>query len=455
MTIEELKARLAELQTEATTIQNTADNEKRDLTKEEQEKLEGVFAEFEKTEKDIERRTRLQAITERTTASAGRRAAPNPVIVDNDDGSVVEVSRVDAARSTAAGRARWGWQQFGDFVVAVKDACHPSGGRVDDRLVNAPTSYGNEGIGADGGFAVPPAYRTEIMSKVTGDDQLIARCDQNDTPSNSLVVPKDETTPWGTTGIQAYWDGEASAYTQKKPALEQTTIKLNKLTALVPVTDEQLEDAPSMGRYVQRKAPEVMQFKVSDAIVRGNGAGMPLGILNSGCLVTQTKEVSQAAATILGANVIKMYSRMYAPWLSSAIWLINQDTYPQLMALNIPIKNVAGTENVGGVPVFVPPGGLAQAPHGTLLGRPIVPVQSCSTLGTVGDITFAALGQYAAVTKSQGIKADASIHLFFDYSITAFRFVFRMGGQPWWSAAISPKNGSNTLSPFVTLETRA
>jgi hypothetical protein len=41
---------------------------------------------------------------------------------------------------------------------------------------------------------------------------------------------------------------------------------------------------------------------------------------------------------------------------------------------------------VGGVPVFVPPGGCLGA-YGLLLGRPINPIEQCDTLGTVGDIT--------------------------------------------------------------------
>jgi hypothetical protein len=32
--------------------------------------------------------------------------------------------------------------------------------------------------------------------------------------------------------------------------------------------------------------------------------------------------------------------------------------------------------------------------------------------------------------------------------------VFRMHGQPWWNAAITPENGSNTLSCFVTIAAR-
>jgi hypothetical protein len=46
------------------------------------------------------------------------------------------------------------------------------------------------------------------------------------------------------------------------------------------------------------------------------------------------------------------------------------------------------------------------------------------------------------------------MHLFFDQNVTAFRFVLRMNGQPWLSAAIARKSGSNTLSHFVTCQTR-
>jgi HK97 family phage major capsid protein len=455
-TIEELKQRLADLQASAKSIQDKADVEKRDLNDEESQQLETIFADFENTEADIKRRERIAAQEAKLSATAGRRTSPEALKngKKEDEQEPAVGSRVWVPPTNKNERDRWGWKSLGDFSNAVRDACVPNG-KVDPRLQNAPTTYGSEGIGPDGGFALPPEFRAEIMQKVAGEDQLIARCDQNPISGNSLTVPKDETTPWGSAGVQAYWDGEAASYTQKKPTLESSTIKVHKLTALVPVTDELLEDAPAMGSYILRKAPEVMQFKVTDAIVNGTGAGMPLGLLNSPCVVSVAKETSQVAATVVGENVLKMFSRMYAPWRNSAVWLVNQDIEPQLGQLNIKIKNVAGTENVGGHPVYVPPGGLSAAPFGTLLGRQIVPIQSCSTLGTVGDIIFASMGQYAAVLKSGGIKADSSIHLFFDYGLTAFRFTFRMGGQPWWSAPISPKNGSNTLAPFVTLATRA
>lgn len=455
MTIEELKQRLAELQESATALQAKADAEKRDLNEEEERQLETIFADFDKTEKDIANRERIEAQQARLSASAGRRAAPNQIQNrSEEEEEEQEINRrVRAPASNKHERERWGWKNLGDFSVAVKNACK-TGGSVDPRLHNAPTTYGSEGVGPDGGFAVPPEFRTSIMEKVLGDESLLSRCDQIETSGNSVTVPKDETTPWGTAGIQAYWDGEAAQYTQKKAVLEQSTVRAHKLTALVPVTDELLEDAPALGSYVQRKAPDVIYYKVNDAILNGTGAGMPLGILGSGCTVTVSKESSQAADTVKAQNIAKMWSRMPPNWRSSAVWLVHGDVEPQLMQMGFQVTDAANANPTGAIPLYTPPGGLSALPYATLLGKPVIVTQAAQALGDKGDITFAALSQYAAVMKAGGIRADSSIHLFFDYGLTAFRFTFRMGGQPWWSSTFTAGKGSTTYGPFVNLEAR-
>jgi len=90
------------------------------------------------------------------------------------------------------------------------------------------------------------------------------------------------------------------------------------------------------------------------------------------------------------------------------------------------------------------------------MGRPVIPHESMETLGDKGDVLLADMSSYMAIRRSGGIRADVSMHLWFDYDMAAFRFTFRVGGQPWWSAPITPRSGSsNTLSPFVTLDERA
>lgn len=40
------------------------------------------------------------------------------------------------------------------------------------------------------------------------------------------------------------------------------------------------------------------------------------------------------------------------------------------------------------------------------------------------------------------------------YSESYLRFTFRGSGAPWWRAALTPRNSSITLSPYVALATR-
>ena len=105
-------------------------------------------------------------------------------------------------------------------------------------------------------------------------------------------------------------------------------------------------------------------------------------------------------------------------------------------------------------PIYVPPGGLPNAPAGTLLGRPIVVSQHCDTVGDVGDIAFVDWRMYRTITKRAGIETATSMHLYFDYGATAFRATFRVDGQPKIASAIAPAKGSNQLSPFVFLAAR-
>jgi HK97 family phage major capsid protein len=181
----------------------------------------------------------------------------------------------------------YGFRDFGDFAAAVRMAATP-GGETDGRLMAAAAStYGNESSGTDGGFAIPPDFRAAIMEKAFGEMSLISRTDQVPVAGNSLTIPTSMTTPWGSDGITAYWTGEAAAITQSKPALQNVNVRLDKLSVLVPMTDELLEDAPAMGAIVSRMAGEKIDFKVSNAIAYGNGVGQPLGFMNSPVIISQ------------------------------------------------------------------------------------------------------------------------------------------------------------------------
>jgi len=139
---------------------------------------------------------------------------------------------------------------------------------------------------------------------------------------------------------------------------------------------------------------------------------------------------------------------MYGPLRSNAVWLINQDIEPQLFTMSFEGINSS-------VPAYMPANGLAGSPYATLMGRPVIPTQACSTLGDQGDIIFADWKQYLSATRTTGIRSDVSIHLWFDYDVVAFRFVMRIGGQAWWSSDIASLKGSSDMGAFIVLDARA
>lgn len=453
-TLEEMQNRLIELSQNANNIKARAEAEKRDLSDDERKDLDQIFAAFEELEADIDRHQQLEQINAKINKPAGRQAEPN---AGGDGNPNATRAQLDGQRSRASVPAqpkdhrdtgKWGFRSQGEYLAAVVKAS-AKGSAPDPRLIaNAPTTYGQEGVGADGGFAVPPDFRTEIVKKVMGEDSLLSMTDQMTTSSNSITVPTDETTPWQSSGgIQAYWESEGGQKTQSKPQLTEKTVKANKIIALVPMTDELLQDAPSMASYVSSKAPEKIDFKVNDAILNGSGVGMPLGFLRSNALVTVPEQSGQAADTVVFQNIVNMYTRMTAAGKRRGVWIVNSDVEAQLMQMQFPGTGTA-------VPVYLPPGGLSAQPYGTLMGRPVISTEAAPALGDVGDISFVDLSQYMSVVKAGGIRQDVSIHLFFDYDLTAFRFVLRVGGQPWWNAPIARNNGLSR-SPFVTLAARA
>lgn len=430
----ELREKLANCEASSTAILAKADGEKRDLSAEEMAEIEAFGVEAENIGRQIKAREAAVKVP-----GAGRKTAADPNAAARPNGT--------GARVEANPRA--GFRSFGEFAMEVKKGSI-QGNTPDARLIQAAqTTNGNEGTGTDGGFAVPPTFRTEIWQKVMGQENLLARCAQLTTGGNSITIPKDETTPWQTSGgIQAYWEAEAAVVTASKPQLEMMNIRLAKLMALVPVSDELLEDAPGLESWLRAKAPEKMAAKVNTAIIRGTGVGQPLGILKAPCLVSVAKETSQPANTVYFANINKMWSRMWAPCRRNAVWLINQDIEPSLDAMAF---DPAATSKV---PVYLPSGGVSGEPYATLKNRPVVPIEACSSLSAQGDIILADLTQYWAITKGQDVRQDVSMHLYFDQGLQAFRFTFRVNGQPIWGKTLTPENGSNTRSCFVTLDAR-
>ncbi len=333
----------------------------------------------------------------------------------------------------------------GEFFQAVKIAgLYP--GREDSRL--KPLKFKDatgmsEGVPADGGYLLQPQVASGILERMYAIGQILSRVASDPVSGNSNAITYngvDETSRiagsrWG--GVLGYWLAEGGTFTGTKPKFRQIELKLKKVGALCYATDEQLEDTANLESWLGRVVPEELRFQAEDAIIEGDGVGKPLGIMNSPCLISVTRT---DANKVQFADVVNMYARRWAG-ISDYIWLINQDVMPQLDQLSLTV----GSD-------VVPPRFVDYGADGVMRmkGKAVLESEYCQAMGTSGDIMLASLSQYQTINKA-GIKTASSIHVQFVTDETAFRFVYRIDGEPSWHSALTPLHGSNTVSPFVVL----
>jgi HK97 family phage major capsid protein len=183
---------------------------------------------------------------------------------------------------------------------------------------------------------VPPQFAQEIFRLSLDEDSLLPLTDNVEITGNTMAFPKDETTPWGSNGIRAYWQGEAASAVTTKPVLGLATLRLKKLMALVPVTDELLDDTNALSSYLPDKIATSIRWKSNESILFGSGSGVPVGCMNATTTVTVAKESGQATQTLQPQNLAKMIARLPPGSFSRAVWIVNNDVLPALCLLVAP-----------------------------------------------------------------------------------------------------------------------
>lgn len=327
-------------------------------------------------------------------------------------------------------------------VVAIVRAYRD--GTADPRLVRTPGGA-NINDPASGGFLVETAYSQELISLAYEESLIAAQCDRRETskPLADVKIPGiDETSRADGSrfgGVLSYWGDEATLVPAKLPRFKNLKFSTRKLIGLTYGTDELLSDAPMFDVHLKRALKAEFGFKLDLAVLSGSGAGQPLGMLNSSALITVAKETGQASGTILRENVNKMWKRLPAPSRYNAVWLANEDADEQF-------------EQLGGNPGTYIPAGACGNQFPLLKGRPVLTIEQCPLVGTVGDLVLADLSKYIIV--DGGLNAMLSLHVLFDSDQALFRFTMRVDGKPGFSSPITPYNGAATRSPFVCLGAR-
>lgn len=401
-------------------------------------------------EKDIELET-----AEKEKAQAEEVAKAVKEAVEKE----VEVIKVAAVAIDHDKEEASPYENFGDFLHDVKK-CKVDNRMTEDMILYDKMQGENQkaitGMGTivntDGGYLVPEDFSTALLTQVAEQAVIVPRTAVipiNNTIKLPYIDDFDKSVSWFG-GVTVAWGSEGGTLSASKLAIKQVDLHLNKVHALCYVTDELMDDsAIALGTYLNMAAGISLAKEHDEMVINGSGAGQPLGIVNAACCISVAKTSGQTAATITNANILKMWMRQVNP--ANCVWLINRDCLEQIYTMSV--------DGSGASPIMISTNAIkggSQPLVETIYGRPIIWSEHQQTLGTVGDIMCVDLSAYLTVVKAgqSRIKTASSIHVAFTTDQIAFKFTMRVDGQPWWYKARTVKHGSNTVSPFIKLDTR-
>lgn len=154
--------------------------------------------------------------------------------------------------ATTPNDARFGgFHSLGDFARSVIQAAgtsryHPPDERL--RATMALETPSTEADGESGGSSVPVGFLPSIAQALLSPASLLGRTTTLPlTRGNQLTFPADQVAPWNTdVGVRVAWQNELNQLAQQRAKLEGRTLRFKKVVALVPCTEELIEDAGAL-----------------------------------------------------------------------------------------------------------------------------------------------------------------------------------------------------------------
>jgi HK97 family phage major capsid protein len=441
--IEKLYQQIAQIHGDMTALEAAVSAENRSMTAEELKTMTDKQAQFDLLTAEVAQREKSAANAALLAKAQPRLTATVPTAQVGGFGQSATqapqpgTSTVTGGTPVAHNFSNHGFVKgSGEFFLAVRNSAIY--GKRDDRLnVSNVSTWAGETVGADGGFALPPAFVTGIMSLVTAEDSFIRALNPFPTQSDIITVPKDEDAPWSTTAVTAAKTAEGTAITASKPSIGQLKVPMYGVKSLVHVDEKSLRDMAFLSAYVERKMAEKIRWKVENYVMNGTGENEPLGIINAPGLLALS-DVNSTATVIGGEDIIAMEALSLMG--AGGFWIVHPTALPQVRTLK------SGT---GGYPLYTTD--FKQAVGGGLLGYPLYKSFASPALNTTGDILFVKPDGYFLAFEAAGPQNATTIAFAFDQNLQSFRSTLYMGGAPTLAATVTLPDGSTKVSNLIAI----
>ena len=182
-----------------------------------------------------------------------------------------------------------------------------------------------ESVDADGGFLVPEEFENQIVTALEENNVIRSI-------AKTITTAAERKIPIAATHSVAQWTPENGAYTESKPTFGQKTIDAFKLTDLVKVSTELLQDSMfNLESYISSEFARAFGVAEEQAFCTGTGVGQPTGIFTEnggeiGLTLTSTTNITCD-------NIIELVHSLKSPYRRNAVFLMNDSTISMLRKL--------------------------------------------------------------------------------------------------------------------------
>ena len=182
-----------------------------------------------------------------------------------------------------------------------------------------------ESIDADGGFLVPEEFENQIVMALEENNVIRSI-------AKTITTAAERKIPIAATHSVAQWTPENGAYTESNPTFGQKTIDAFKLTDLVKVSTELLQDSMfNLESYISSEFARAFGVAEEQAFCTGTGTGQPTGIFTEnggevGLTLTSTTNITCD-------NIIELVHSLKSPYRRNAVFLMNDSTISMLRKL--------------------------------------------------------------------------------------------------------------------------
>lgn len=229
------------------------------------------------------------------------------------------------------------------------------------------------GTDSEGGYLVPDEYENTLIEKLH-DENIIRQYATVIKSSNS-----DKKIPVVAGYGEATWTDEEAAYTESDDSFGVITLGAHKLTSIIKVSEELLNDSVfDLEQYISKEFVRRMAAVEENAFINGTGTGRPTGILQT----AETGKTTAAAAAITADEVIDLYHSLRSPYRKNAVFIANDST----------VKAIRQLKDSNGMYLWQP--GLKEGQPDTLIGNRIISSAYMPEIGAgkkpilFGDISY-------------------------------------------------------------------